>query len=153
MLTICEAPTITRVPSGIPVPDASLEPASALIRLTRITGEGAQAALARQALGKINRHWQTLAEVYLVYGRDQGPRGLPSLHGSRVIAADAFLPLLRRHRTAGHLFVPGSHGALPDLALYALASGVPPEALCLAPEPAVAPLHGTLFLRTLRPRD
>lgn len=153
MPTICEAPAITRIPFGTPAPDAPLDPASALVRLARITREGAQADLARQALGKAHRCWQPLAEVYLVYGRDQGPRSLPSLHGSRLVAADELLPLLRHHRKAGRLFVPTSHGASPELALYALASGVPPEALCLDREPDAAPLHGTLFLRTLRPRD
>src|SRR5690606_38380677 len=66
MPTICEAPAITRIPFGTPAPDAPLDPASALVRLARITREGAQADLARQALGKAHRCWQPLAEVYLV---------------------------------------------------------------------------------------
>lgn len=125
---------------------------STLIRLGRIL-TGQQGDLANQALCKIRRCWRQNVESFLVHGRDQGPRALPRLADCRQVAADAFEPLLDRHLRAGQLFVPTASEASTELALYALASGVPLDAICLDRLPRMpegepmAALHGEIYLR------
>lgn len=125
---------------------------SSLIRLGRIV-TGQHGDLANQALCKIRRCWRRDVDSFLVHGRDQGIRGLPRVADCRRIAADAFDPLLDRHLRAGRLFVPTASEASTELALYALASGVPLDAICLNRLPrmpggqAMAALHGEIYLR------
>lgn len=144
-----------RIPDrGIHPPQTDMLPGdgASLIRIGRVAS-AQQAILAGQALSKVGRCWRRRVEAYRVHGRDRGPGALPPLAACRAVAADAFAPLLDWHLRAGRLFVPTASGASPELALYALASGVPLEAICFDristshnADDAPCPLHGDLFL-------
>lgn len=111
-----------------------------------------QADLAIQALSKVHRFWHQRLEAFLVDAPNLGA-GVGSLQMCREVSATAFSPLLHRHLQAGRLFVPTSNEASADLALYALASGVPLDALSLdrvevpdAGLATLAPVPGDLYL-------
>ncbi|TYT23851.1 hypothetical protein FZO89_16680 [Luteimonas viscosa] len=124
---------------------------TSLLRVGRLSS-ARQVDLASQALCKMQRLRQQRLEAFLV-----DAAGLESCAASmrmcRQVTVASFSPLLHRHLRAGRLFVPTSNEASADLALYALASGVPLEALSLdrvempdAGQATLAPAPGDLFL-------
>ena len=121
-----------------------------LIRLARISADGQDLAL--QAMRKFRRCWDKPVEAFLVHDPLDVRTPLPAIEHCRHVSIEEFSPTLVRHLVAGRLFTATASEASCELPLYALASGVPLDAISLhrlSPDDGAQdarPRHGEIYL-------